>query len=205
MYRILTVEKFMFSDKKLSKLLEFYYLEPCLSTSITAIVEAINTVFQEKDSHSEIYVTVEVCRRTQKSEIYLANEGSGSAFFSTHLGHIFRSNVDKENGLMLSWKHVKNQNMFRTLSLSWYKLTWLKTIWLATRRPLCWVVFFSFQTSRLETIYLLDNKQAVRRLATCSLDRCSKILSIVFILAWETREVKKTLCKCRYHSSCFDV
>ena len=65
----------MFSDKKLSKSLEFYYLEPCLSTSITDIVEAINTVFQEKDHHSEIYVTVEVCRRTQKVRFTLEMKG----------------------------------------------------------------------------------------------------------------------------------
>ena len=40
-------------------------------------------------------------RKTQKVEIYLANEASGLAFFSTDLGHIFGSNVGNEFGVML--------------------------------------------------------------------------------------------------------
>ena len=43
-------------------------------------------------------------RKTQKVEIYLANEGYGLAFFSTDLGHIFGSNVGKEFGVMLRGK-----------------------------------------------------------------------------------------------------
>ena len=43
-------------------------------------------------------------RKTQKVEIYLANEGSGLAFFSTDLGHIFGSNVGNEFGVMLRGK-----------------------------------------------------------------------------------------------------
>ena len=40
-------------------------------------------------------------RRTHDFEVYLANEGSGLAFFSTDLGQIFCSIVGKENGMML--------------------------------------------------------------------------------------------------------
>ena len=40
----------------------------------------------------------------EKIEIYLANEGSGLAFFSTDLGHIFGSNVGNEIGVMLRAK-----------------------------------------------------------------------------------------------------
>ena len=36
-----------------------------------------------------------------KVEIYLANERSGLAFFSTDLGHIFRSNVGNDFGVIL--------------------------------------------------------------------------------------------------------
>ena len=43
-------------------------------------------------------------RRTQDVEIYLANEGSGLAFFSTDLGHIFGSIVGNEIGVMLRRK-----------------------------------------------------------------------------------------------------
>ena len=93
----------MFFDKKLSEL-EFYYLEPGLYTSITGIVEAMNTLNQERHNHSKNCITVEVSGRTQKVEIYLANEGSGLAFFSTDLGHIFGINVGNEFGVMLRGK-----------------------------------------------------------------------------------------------------
>ena len=43
-------------------------------------------------------------RRTQKVESYLANEGSGLAFFSTDLGHFFGSNVGNEFGVRLRGK-----------------------------------------------------------------------------------------------------
>ena len=46
-------------------------------------------------------------RRTQKVEIYLANEGSGLAFFSTDLGHIFGSDVGNEFGVTLRGKRPR--------------------------------------------------------------------------------------------------
>ena len=42
--------------------------------------------------------------KTQKVEIYFANEGSGLGFFSTDLGHIFESFVGNEFGVMLRGK-----------------------------------------------------------------------------------------------------
>ena len=101
MYQNVTEGKFMFFDKKLSNLSEFYYLEPGLYPSITDIIEALNTLIQERRNHSENCIKVKVSRRKQKVEIYLAIEGSGLAFFSTDLGHIFGSNVSKEFGVML--------------------------------------------------------------------------------------------------------
>ena len=89
MYQNVTVGKFMFFDKKLSKSSEFYYLERGLYPSITDIVEAKKILIQEKHNHSEKCIKVKVSRKTQKVEIYLANEGFGLAFFSTALGHIF--------------------------------------------------------------------------------------------------------------------
>ena len=88
----------MFFDKKLSKSSEFYYLEPGLYPSITDIVEAMNNLFQERQYHSKNY-HVKVSRRTQN-----ANEGSGLAFLSTDLGHLFGSEVGKEFGVMLRGK-----------------------------------------------------------------------------------------------------
>ena len=94
----------MFFDKKLSNSSEFYYLEPGLYTSITDIVETMNTLIQERHNHSENCITVKVSRRTQKVEIYLANEGTGLAFFSRDLEHIFGSSVGNEFGVMLRGK-----------------------------------------------------------------------------------------------------
>ena len=43
-------------------------------------------------------------RRTEKVEIYLANEVCGLTFFSTDLGHTFRINAGNEFGVMLRGK-----------------------------------------------------------------------------------------------------
>ena len=98
----------MFFDKRLSISLEFYYLEPGLYSFITDIVEAMNILIQERHNNSENCITVKVSQRTQKVEIYLANEGCGPAFFSTDLGHILGSNVDNEFGVMLRGKGPHN-------------------------------------------------------------------------------------------------
>ena len=103
-YQNVTEGNFMFFDQKISKSSEFYYLEPGLYPSITDIVEAMNSLIQERHNHRENSVTVKVSRRTQKVEIYIANEGSGLAFFSTDLGQIFGSNVGNEFGVMLRGK-----------------------------------------------------------------------------------------------------
>ena len=104
MYQDVTEENLCFFDKKLSKSSEFYYLEPGLYPSNTDILEAMNTLIQEKHNNSENCITVKVSRRTQKFEIYLANERSGLAFFSTDLEHIFRSNGGNEFGVILRGK-----------------------------------------------------------------------------------------------------
>ena len=104
MYQNGTEGKIMFFDKKLSKSSEVYYLEPCFYPSITDIVEAMNTLIQERHNHSENCITFRKSRRTQKIEIYLEIEGSRLAFFRRDLGHIFGSNVGNELGVMLRGK-----------------------------------------------------------------------------------------------------
>ena len=99
----------MFFDKKLSESSEFYYLELGLYPSITDIVEAMNILIQERHNHSENCIKVKVSRRTQKVEIYLANEATGFAFFSKDLGHFFGSNVGNEFGVMLRRKGPHKQ------------------------------------------------------------------------------------------------
>ena len=64
----------------------------------------MNTFIQERHNHSENCITVKVSRRTQKVEVYLANEGSRLAFFSTDLRHIFGGNDGNEFGVMLGGK-----------------------------------------------------------------------------------------------------
>ena len=61
----------------------------------------MNTLIQERHYHSESCITVKVSRRTQKVEIYIANEGSRLAFFIRDLGNFFGSNVGNEFGMML--------------------------------------------------------------------------------------------------------
>ena len=104
MYQNVTEGKFIFSDEKSSKSSEFCYLELGLYPSITDIVEAMNTLIQERHNHSEKCVTVKVSPRTPKSEIYLANEGYCLAFCSTDLGHFFGSIVGKDFGVRLRRK-----------------------------------------------------------------------------------------------------
>ena len=94
----------LFFDQKFSKSSEFYYLEPCLYPSFMDIVEAMYILIQERHDHSENCIKVKVSRRMQTIEIYLANEGSGLAFISEDLGHIFGSNVGNEIGVMLRRK-----------------------------------------------------------------------------------------------------
>ena len=94
----------MFADGRLLKSSEFYYLEPGLYPSILKIVEALNTLIPDRHNHSESCITIKVSQTTHKHEIYLAFEGSGLAFVSTDLGHIFSNNVGSEFEVMLRGK-----------------------------------------------------------------------------------------------------
>ena len=80
----------MFFDEKLSKTTELHYFEPGLYSSITDIVESMNTLAQERNNHTG---TWKVNRVTQKTEVYLSNEKSSVAFYSTDLGHISGGDV----------------------------------------------------------------------------------------------------------------
>ena len=95
MYQNITEGKFKIFDKKLSKSTSTFIIEPVLYTSITDIVEAMNTLIQERNNHNETCITVKVSRRTQKGVTVLANDTSGLAFCSTDLGHIFRKKCGK--------------------------------------------------------------------------------------------------------------
>ena len=64
----------------------------------------MNILIEERHNHTGNCIKVKVFRRTQKVEIYLAKDGSGLAFFSTDLEHIFGSIVGNEFGVMLRGK-----------------------------------------------------------------------------------------------------
>ena len=85
MYQNFTEGKFMFHDEKLSKTTEAYCLEPALYSSIIDNVEAMNTLIQERNNHRDTCFTIKVSRVTEKVKVYLANEESSLAIFSTDL------------------------------------------------------------------------------------------------------------------------
>ena len=118
MYQKITEGKCKFFDEKLSKYTSTYNLEPGLYTSITDIVEVMNTLNQERNNHNEICITLKVSRRTQKVVVMLANGTSGLAFCSTDLGHIFGYNVGNEFGVLMIGKVLMNHNLPTTLFLS---------------------------------------------------------------------------------------
>ena len=147
-------------DKKFSKSSEFYYLEPGFYPSITDIVEAMNTLFQERHNYSEKCITVKVSRRTQKVENYLANDGSGLAFFSTGLGPTFGSHVGDKFGVMLRGKGPHKPkfayDIVRIHSLVIYTDLIEYNIVGDTKTPSC-VAFFLIRSSRLDTFKQLDS------------------------------------------------
>ena len=124
MHQNITEGKFKFFDEKLSKATATYNLEPGLYTSITDIVEAMNTLIQERNNHNETCITVKNSSRTQKVVILLANDTSGLAFCSTDLGHIFGNNVGNEFGALMIGKGPHEpefaSNIVRILSLMIY-------------------------------------------------------------------------------------
>ena len=104
MYQNVTEGKFMFYDDKFSKTTEAYYFEPGLYSSITDIVEAMNTLRQERNNHRDTCITIKVSRVTQKVKVYLANEESSLAIFGTDLGHIFGGDVRNDSGIPMRGK-----------------------------------------------------------------------------------------------------
>ena len=95
---------FKFFEEKLSKSTSNYNLEPGLYTSITDIVEAMNTLIQERNNRNVTCITVKVSRRSQKVVIILANDSSGLAFCSADMGHIFGNNVRSQFGVFMKGK-----------------------------------------------------------------------------------------------------
>ena len=96
MYQIITERISKFFAEKISKSTSNYNLEPGLYTSITGIVEAMNTLIQKRNDRSDTCIMVKVSRTTQKLVFMLANDPSSVAFCSTDLGHIFGNKMGNE-------------------------------------------------------------------------------------------------------------
>ena len=104
MYQNITEGYSKFFDDKLSNSMWTNNLEPGLYTSITDIVQSMNTLIQEKNNHNETCITVKVSRRSQKIVIILASDTSGLALCSTDLGHNFGNNVGNQFGVLMEGK-----------------------------------------------------------------------------------------------------
>ena len=177
--------------------------------SITDIVEAMNTLIQERHNHNENCITVKVSRGTQKIEICLANERSGLAFFSTDLGRIFGSNVGDEFGVMLRetgpHKPEFAYDIVRIHSLIIYTDLIEYNIVGNTKAPLlrCFPFISKLKPVDIITTRLYMNYRTFSNLKFRPLLKKS-FLSIHIDLRSTSGE-KKTLCISRYHSPCCDV
>ena len=72
----------MFHDNELSKTNDYYYLERGLYHSITDIVEAMNSLIQNRNNHNKTCIGVKVDRRTPKIAFSLVMDESSSNTFA---------------------------------------------------------------------------------------------------------------------------
>ena len=105
----------MFYDEKHSKTKETYKLEPGLFSPITGIVEAMNTLTQERNNHRDICITIKISRLTQKAKVYLANEEPSLVIFSIDFGHIFGGGVGNDLLIIMCEKIRMNQHLITIL------------------------------------------------------------------------------------------
>ena len=123
MYPNVTEGKFTFHDEKLSKITEAYYLEPGLYSSISDIVEALNTLIQERNNHTVTCITINFSRVTQKVKVYPAIEESSLAVFSIDLGHLFGGDVRNDLGIIMCAKDSHEPTILFASIHSWFTLT----------------------------------------------------------------------------------
>ena len=93
----------MFYDERHSKITEACHLEPGLHSFITVIVEAMNTLIQDRNNYKDNCFLIKISRVTQK-KVYLANEKSSVAMFCTDWGHIFGGDVRNDLGIFICGK-----------------------------------------------------------------------------------------------------
>ena len=209
MYQNRTEGKFKFIDKKLSKSTSTYSIEPGIYTSITDIVEAMNTLIQERNNHNETCITVKVSRRTQKVVIMLANDSSGLACCSTDLGHIFVNNVGNEFDVLMIGKGPHEPefayDLVRIHSLMFYSDIVEYNIVGETKAPLlrCFAFISKLKAGDIITTGQYMNYQTFSNLQIRPLLKNS--FHSIHIDLRDPSGKKNTFCICRYHPSYFDV
>ena len=209
MYQNITERFFKIFDEKLSKSTSTYSIEPGLYNSMTDIVEAMNTLIQERNSHNETCIKIKVSRRTQKIVIMLANDTSGLAFCSTELGHIFENNVGNQIGVLMKAKGPHEPqfayDIVRIHSLTICSDLVEYSFVGDTKAPLlrCFPFISKLKGGDNITTGQYMNYQTFSNLQFRSLLKNS--FHIVLIDLRDTSGEKDTLCVCRCHSACFDV
>ena len=103
-YQNVTKGKFLFHDNELSKTKDYYYLEPGLYHSFIDIVEAMNSLIQNRNSHNTTCIGLKVDRRSQKVTFSLVNDKSSLVISSIDLGHIFGGDVHNDWGILMLGK-----------------------------------------------------------------------------------------------------
>ena len=101
MYQNVTEGKILFHDNELSKTKDYYYFEPGLYHSITDIIEAMNSLIQNRNNHNTTCIGVKVDRRSQKVTFSLVNDKSSLVISSIDLGHIFGGDVRNDRGILM--------------------------------------------------------------------------------------------------------
>ena len=196
-------------DEKLSKSTTTYSLETGLYTSITDIVEAMNTLIQERNYHNEICIMLKVSRRTQKVVIMPANDNSVLALCSTDLGHIFGNNVGNEFGVLNIGKGPHEPDFaydfVRILSLMIYSDLEEYNLVGDTKANLLWCFPF---ISKLKGGDIITTGQYTNSQTFSNL-QFRPLLEVFFsqYTHWSERHIwwRNTLCICRCHLVCFDV
>ena len=91
----------MFHDNELSKTKDNYYLEPGLYHSITGIVEAMNSLIQNRNNQNTTCIDLKMDRRTHKVAFSFDKDESSSVISSVDLGHVFRGDVFNDRGILM--------------------------------------------------------------------------------------------------------
>ena len=77
----------------------------------TDIVEAMNTLIEERNNHRDTFITIEFSRIMQNVKFFLANEESSLAIFSADLGHMFGGDMRIDWGILMHGKSPHNSTL----------------------------------------------------------------------------------------------